>query len=215
MLWIVAATAAAVVAAEDAAVFSVVIHRHGDRSPVDCLPLAVDADCRYWADDGYGMLTDMGMDQLHNLGVNLRQRYVVDFGMLNATYQREDVSVRSTDYDRTLMSANSLLTGLYPPGTGPLTGDQLQPVPIHTEPLATDDVLHSVGDPPCPRYGALLLRDRASKAWQDMYAAHETLMKSIPALFGVPEVGMDEVCAASTCCSDTSPSITATPPCCV
>jgi lysosomal acid phosphatase len=132
MLWIVAATAAAVVAAEDAAVFSVVIHRHGDRSPVDCLPLAVDADCRYWADDGYGMLTDMGMDQLHNLGVNLRQRYVVDFGMLNATYQREDVSVRSTDYDRTLMSANSLLTGLYPPGTGPLTGDQLQPVPIHT-----------------------------------------------------------------------------------
>jgi lysosomal acid phosphatase len=80
------------------------------------------------------------MQQLHELGVLMRSRYIDTYSMITANYTRQDVYVRSTDYDRTLISAQSLLQGLFPPGTGPiaqdgqpgLTIDDLQPVPIHT-----------------------------------------------------------------------------------
>lgn len=74
------------------------------------------------------MLTATGMAQLHSLGTLVRDRYVP--ALLNGSYLREEFHYRSTDYDRTLMSAQSLLSGLYPPGTGQLTADKLQPVPV-------------------------------------------------------------------------------------
>ena len=50
--------------------------------------------------------------------------------------------VRATDYDRTLMSAQSLLMGMYPPGTGPSAPENaatsftlsFQPIPIFSAP---------------------------------------------------------------------------------
>jgi hypothetical protein len=72
------------------------------------------------------MLTGTGMQQLFAVGSSLRQRYVTNMGILNTSYTREEVAVRSTSYDRTLMSAEALLEGLYPPGTGP-DGDNSAP----------------------------------------------------------------------------------------
>ncbi len=51
------------------------------------------------------MLTPTGMQQLYNVGKNVRSRYVDAMGLLSHNYTREDLYVRSTNYDRTLMSA--------------------------------------------------------------------------------------------------------------
>jgi lysosomal acid phosphatase len=74
------------------------------------------------------------------LGQWLRQRYSE---FLPEVYSRENIYVRSTDVDRTLMSAASNLAGLYLP-----EGDQKwngkidwQPIPIHTVPERMDEVL--------------------------------------------------------------------------
>ena len=60
--------------------------------------------------------------------------------------------MRSTDVDRTLMSALSNLAGLYPPQGNQIWNPDLlwQPIPIHTKPLEDDALLSSHAD--CPRF---------------------------------------------------------------
>ena len=69
---------------------------------------------------GIGQLTPTGMQQTLKLGKAIRERYIEAKGFLGESYSRKEFYVRSTDYERTLMSAESVLAGLYPLGTGPL-----------------------------------------------------------------------------------------------
>ena len=55
----VALSAVSLASADEKLVFSVLLHRHGDRSPTECFPLDVDPDCSHWT-DGFGMLTATG-----------------------------------------------------------------------------------------------------------------------------------------------------------
>ncbi|CDQ97085.1 unnamed protein product [Oncorhynchus mykiss] len=73
------------------------------------------------------------MRQHFELGQALRKRYQ---GFLNDTYDRREIAVRSTDYDRTLMSAEANLAGLYPPNGSQVFNPTLewQPIPVHTVP---------------------------------------------------------------------------------
>ena len=52
------------------------------------------------------------------------------------------IYIRSTDVDRTLMSASSNLAGLYPPDKWEEWNPQLewQPLPVHTVPVPADHV---------------------------------------------------------------------------
>lgn len=128
------------IAAPDQLIFALDLIRHGARTASADIPTAPHS----WS-EGRGQLTALGMQQIHQLGLKLNQRYRMDSQLLSINYQANTIYIRSTDYDRTIMSAESLLMGLYPLGTGPALPDStpalpsnFQPIPIHTIPAAQD-----------------------------------------------------------------------------
>lgn len=78
----------------------------------------------------------------YKLGEWLRNRYN---HMMNGTYSRDIVYVQSTDVDRTLMSAESNLAGLFPPLSNERWNVKIdwQPIPVHTIPEKLDEVIKS------------------------------------------------------------------------
>lgn len=81
----------------------VLVHRHGDRTPVhndfvtDDYPID-------WP-EGYGQLTGIGVHQLWDLGDELRENYL----NLPLNYTQGLLYSRASDTDRTLQSAQSML----------------------------------------------------------------------------------------------------------
>jgi hypothetical protein len=84
-----------------------------------------------------------GIEQQHRLGAYLRTRYGT---LLSSVYHPSEFVVRSTDIDRTLMSAQSNLVGLYPALNATSDKVPIQPIPIHTVSINLDFVrLSEVG----------------------------------------------------------------------
>ncbi|XP_073427070.1 testicular acid phosphatase homolog isoform X2 [Dendrobates tinctorius] len=128
------------------------VYRHGDRSPIDTYPTDPYKDT-VW-DNGLQQLTQVGIRQQYELGKYLRMRYDQ---FLSPMYKKEEIYVRSTDYDRTLMSAQANLAGLYPPnGTQQWHPDiPWQPIPVHTVPISQDRLL-KFPSKDCPRFNELM-----------------------------------------------------------
>ncbi|WP_412755918.1 histidine phosphatase family protein [Legionella bozemanae] len=130
--------------ADDTLIFAVDIIRHGDRTPI--VPLSA---VNYQWQEGPGQLTAEGMQQEYKMGMEFRKKYIEQAHLLAEHYEQGTMYVRSTDYERTLMSAESLLMGLYPPGTGPNTSElslpalphAFQPIPIFSAPSKYDEVI--------------------------------------------------------------------------
>ncbi|TRY64358.1 hypothetical protein TCAL_00857 [Tigriopus californicus] len=127
--------------------FVTVIYRHGDRTPIDPYPTDPYKDASEWP-VGFGQLTVRGKQMQYALGQYLRARYGQ---LLGQKYGESLIYVRSTDFDRTLMSAGSNLAGLFPPIGTEVWNDQLlwQPIPIHTVPGDIDNLLSNHAK--CPR----------------------------------------------------------------
>lgn len=124
-------------------IFAIDVIRHGDRTPLIASP----AMEKIWP-QGVGQLTPRGMRQEYELGKILRQQYVNHYHLLPEHYDTNAMSVRSSNLTRTMMSAQSILFGLYPLGTGPSLNDStkalpegLQPIPINTVPCEQDSLL--------------------------------------------------------------------------
>ncbi|XP_021462619.2 lysosomal acid phosphatase isoform X1 [Oncorhynchus mykiss] len=169
--------------------FVTVLYRHGDRSPVKAYPTD-----RYqessWP-QGFGQLSQEGMRQHFELGQALRKRYQ---GFLNDTYDRREIAVRSTDYDRTLMSAEANLAGLYPPNGSQVFNPTLewQPIPVHTVPQFEERLL-SFPIPGCPRYKILMNETEHSEKYLNVTFLYKDLITMIQERTGLKNTNIETV----------------------
>lgn len=90
-----------------------------------------------------------GQQQLYTFGKYLRRRYD---NLIGRQYSHRDIYVQSTDFDRTIMSAQACLAGLYPPTDEERFAEDIkwQPIPVHTIPPQLDYVLAT--GKRCPRF---------------------------------------------------------------
>lgn len=166
------------------------VHRHGNRNIL--FPYKNDPykDEKHWP-EGFGELNkvskkriysryffaylnfslmQVGKMQTFKLGQFLRRRYG---RILGEGYSPNKIYVRSTDTDRSLMSAQAELAGLFPPTANERWHENLQwqPVPIHTLPLKNDYVLSHLSE--CPKYDAALQKFiNESPELQQIYVNH-------------------------------------------
>uniref|UniRef100_A0A6I8RRU2 acid phosphatase n=1 Tax=Xenopus tropicalis TaxID=8364 RepID=A0A6I8RRU2_XENTR len=155
--------------------FVVVVFRHGDRAPIDTYPNDPYKE-KIWP-NGLQQLTQEGVRQQYELGRFLRRRYD---HFLSSTYNRQEIYVRSTDYDRTLMSAQASLAGLYPPNGSQLWHPEIhwQPIPVHTVPVSQDRLL-KFPSKDCPRYYELMRETIQQPEYQDKVNSWKDIMKRI------------------------------------
>lgn len=100
--------------AEGTLISAVLITRHGDRTPFDNI-----VNVNYqWGTD-LTELTPIGIHQEFMLGSKLRKHYIEDLKFLDSQYKENTIYTLSSNSNRTILSAECLLMGLYPPGTGP------------------------------------------------------------------------------------------------
>ncbi|XP_059148936.1 prostatic acid phosphatase-like [Physella acuta] len=118
-----------------------VIHRHGDRSQTSTYPN--DPNKNSWP-QGFGQLTTMGMNQGFELGQFLQSWYGE---LIDKVFNHTQVSIRSTDYARTLMTAECVAAGLFSQADRQnhsvqgLPSINWQPVPIYSVPKSMDRLL--------------------------------------------------------------------------
>ncbi|XGW10376.1 hypothetical protein V3C99_012124 [Haemonchus contortus] len=108
------------------------VFRHGDRAPMGG-STSKESETYYFR--GKEQLTDKGLEQAHQLGLDLRRRYV-DNGFLSARYLPSEVVFRSSSSERCLMTASAAASAMFN-----LTANgQPVAVPIFTVPKEEDYV---------------------------------------------------------------------------
>jgi hypothetical protein len=136
------------------------------------------------------------MEQHYELGQMFRKRYVEEHGLVGSEYRGNEVYVRSTSKERTLMSAQSFMHGFYPPTQGAkrLPGG-LQPVPIHAFAKHHDIVLYAYKN--CPRIKDMQHSVKQGTEWREMEERTAELRANLSALFGA-ELGLKHFTSMAT-----------------
>jgi lysosomal acid phosphatase len=116
-----------------------VIFRHGQRVPEYPYPTDPYNSDTQWK-EGWGQLTEEGKKQEYLLGQYLRSRYK---SFVAENYVANEMYILSSDLDRTILSAQLCLAGMFPTPNGTQWNPQLnwQPVPVHTIASAQDNVV--------------------------------------------------------------------------
>ncbi|OON17865.1 histidine acid phosphatase [Opisthorchis viverrini] len=120
-------------------IFLFTLSRHGDRTPIHKIP--EDPYRNLWT-QGYGQLTRHGAEQHVSLGTFIRSFYP---SLLSTSYLPDETLFLSSGTERTLMSANSFVRGLYETASTSFTSP-----PVFSIPLATDHLLKMSGN--CPNF---------------------------------------------------------------
>jgi len=162
-------------------VFVNIVFRHGARTPIKNFPN--NPNSNVW-NEKPGQLTMIGVKQHYELGQFLRTRYN---SILSETYKSDEIYVRSTDVDRTLMSAEANLAGLYPPkGFQKWNGSftTWQPIPVHTV-SKDDEYLLNFPNTICSKYmNDIYPAIHSSKSYLDFVEANQELIDKVTRLSG-------------------------------
>ncbi|XP_044275099.1 prostatic acid phosphatase-like [Varanus komodoensis] len=160
--------------------FVLALYRHGDRSPVENYPTSLHRESEW--PQGFGQLTKIGIQQQYELGQYIKKRYS---NFLCPAYRREEILVQSSEIDRTIMSAQANLAGLFPP-----TGDQVwnpkllwQPIPVHVVPRTYNPKLRFPYFD-CPRYKELLEETMSSREYQAKIESYKEFIETIASYSG-------------------------------
>ncbi|KAE9549288.1 hypothetical protein FO519_007490 [Halicephalobus sp. NKZ332] len=162
------------------------LFRHGDRTPTGTYPKDP-----YQEDSwpfSWGQLTVLGMKQHFEQGMKLRDRYTIEYPFMPTDYKDYNVYVRSTDYNRTLMSAYAHLAGFYMDSnsTHPEDGhwpNRWTPVPVHTVDVDTDDLLST--DAHCPRRTEIHESRKHAASFQSFMSTQKPLLEQISKSSGI------------------------------
>ncbi|XP_067000756.2 venom acid phosphatase Acph-1 [Anabrus simplex] len=125
-----------------------VVYRHGLRTPADTYPN--DPYLHHdFAPYGWGQLTNEGKMSQFKQGEYLRKRYDKFLGEI---YSPDLIEVLTTGVDRTIMSAQLEMAGMWPPSAEQEWNPELrwQPTSIKSIPLNEDRLL--LVRIPCPKY---------------------------------------------------------------
>ncbi|KAJ8951017.1 hypothetical protein NQ318_006402 [Aromia moschata] len=153
------------------------LFRHGNRT--------ADSEAELYPNDPYlketyfpyglGQLTNAGKKREYSIGTALRSRYD-DF--LGEFYYPEIVEAISTDYNRTKMSLQLVLAGLFPPRWEDMLQENIywQPVPYNYVSRSEDKLLLGIT---CPRYLQIYDQYIASAKMQSEFGKHTVMFDYI------------------------------------
>ncbi|KAI6232641.1 Acid phosphatase [Aphelenchoides fujianensis] len=169
-------------------VFLQTVWRHGDRSPIWAAPNDPNQE-ETWP-QGFGQLSTEGMQQHMNLGRKLRQRYA---HFISPHYDSREVYVRSSDVNRTIMSAMANMVGFYgegqdgvdyPPVDGWPRG--FVPVPIHAVPEEFDYMRGMLKN--CKRFQRILDMTEETPEFQRLEAENKETIEHLYSVLGTRDL---------------------------
>jgi prostatic aicd phosphatase len=154
-----------------------VLFRHGNRTvngPEELYPYDPYVNETYFP-FGLGQLTNAGKMKEYSIGKALRRRYNT---FLGPYYYPQIVDSLSTDYNRTKMSLELVLAGLFPPHRDEIWNQELlwQPIPYNYFPASQDKILLGVT---CPHYLELYDKQIESEKVQTELATYKETFQYI------------------------------------
>ncbi|XP_014256189.1 prostatic acid phosphatase-like [Cimex lectularius] len=148
-----------------------ILFRHGDRTPTETYPKDPYRNISFWPVD-WGQLTNLGKLHHYQLGQWFRRRYNHLFP--EDKFDHKTIFVRSTDVDRTLMSAAANAAGMYPLGPDDHWYNiNWQPIPIHSTPESLDKILAMKA--PCKKYDFIFEKFKHSKSMKEINSKYKPI----------------------------------------
>ncbi len=150
---------------------------------------------------GLRQLTALGIREMYDTGQELRRKYVHELGFISGGYLPSEIYVRGSNTDRSLQSAQLLMLGLFPLGTGPdpaiydeslepapAAGLAFNPVPVHSVALEDDVVLRPyTGKANCKRYKKFVKALPKSKLYREQGEKYRDLLRLASSATGMYE----------------------------
>lgn len=160
--------------------FALVIHRHGERAP-DEEELSLSDEQELIKNltyiEGPEGLTNVGKRRAYQIGKYIRQRYGSQGNnLISDIYYQNEISLRSTDKERTKMTIQVAMAAVYPPKAEQQWDDGVgkvwQPVPYSSVPLSEDYLRYYSN---CHRFKELMTQAQ-EQALREEFAAYEDLV---------------------------------------